>query len=124
MTPEAAKQVSNKLKLDQATEETAEELTKIAEPELNEGIGTIGDRIIRYIGLPALTTFFGWLSVSVLRATAEGWASQPRWVIDLHEQIAALNLQGPLSMVAVIVGFVLFIITVMGLCGELTFKSK
>lgn len=121
LTPEVAKEAAQKLDLEkpepspEVTQELAdvvgEEVEQTTESVVNEGLmDTIKDRLIRFIGLPGLTTFIGWLTSIVLRAVAPGWASQPAWIQQLHDALPH-GLHGPLALIGVFATFILFVIT-------------
>lgn len=122
LTPELAKQTANKLKIE-TPDAAASQLEEIVEPVINESIFTdIKDRIIRFIGLPALTGFLGWLTSIVLRATSIGWSGEPQWIIEIHDKLGAYG--GWLSVLAVFVTFITFIITVAKLHDKDALKFK
>lgn len=123
MTPELAQQTADKLNIEDSSEETADTITEVV-PEvvegenssyeyINEGIGdVIKDRLIRFVGNPMLSGFLIWISSIIFKATAIGWASQPQWIIDIHDALAAYNLQGPVSLIIWIITFVVCILTI------------
>jgi hypothetical protein len=115
LTPEVAQQISSKMKLE--TPEAAAEVIQDVVPEVaevaNEGLKeVIIDRIIRFVGNPAISGFLLWLSSVVLRATAIGWAEQPDWILKIHDALTAYNLQGPVSLFVYLTAFLFTILTI------------
>ena len=121
LTPELAKKAADKLKLE-TPEEAATQLEDVVEPIVNESIfSDVKDRIIRFIGMPALTGFLGWITSILLRASATGWASEPQWIIDIHDKIGSFG--GPLGVLGVILTFILFIVTIAKMKDKNIFKA-
>ena len=121
LTPELAKQAAEKLGVEknEPSPEVAEDIAEIVEVEtsenskyLKEGVEeTVKFRLIKWLGMPALTTFFAWLYTIAGRAAAIGWASEPKWITDIHDALGGFG--GPLAFILVAITFILFIITVM-----------
>lgn len=118
LTKELAQETANKLNLNDSSEEAAETIAQAVpeitqEETIEESVkNVIVDRLIRFVANPMLSAFLLWVSSVVLRATAIGWASQPQWIIKIHDGLAAYSLQGPVSLLVWVLSFIFVILTI------------
>jgi high-affinity K+ transport system ATPase subunit B len=116
LTPELAKRLSLKLELDkmEPSDKLSQELVGVINQEelLKEGFK---EKLNRLFGLPSLTTFFSWITLS--------FGNESNDFINRIRDYIPNNIQGPILFIFMIITFVLIVVTIVKAVFPNAFKD-